>query len=90
MSDGDSCCDVMGKEVPEDVLSDWATFIDVDTGKLVAIKKSCVEVLEDSILDPDESYKGPFKKGMRFTRVYTKGNNWFEVASPVEEVKEKL
>jgi len=82
--------DFMNKDFSEEDFSEWATFNDIDTGRQISIKRLSVEACEDCVLCPDDSYKGPYKKGTRFTRIYTTGSNFYEVAMPIEEVREKL
>lgn len=77
--------DFMSREFTDEELSDWVRFNDIDTGRPISIKKCDIEAFEEDELDPDENYKGPYKKGMKFTRIYT-SSNFYEVAVSYEEV----
>ena len=81
--------DFMDIEVSEDDITDWVTFNDIYTGKPIRIKKDRIEAYEEAILDPDAQYKGPYKKGKHFIRIYT-NNNFYEVAATFEEVEKIL
>ena len=81
--------DFMDIEVSEDDITDWVTFNDIDTGKPIRIKKDRIEAYEEAILNPDARYKGPYKNGKHFTRIYT-NNNFYEVAATFEEVEKIL
>lgn len=65
---------------------DWMKLPEIDTGKIISIRKSAIEAYYEDVLNPTKDYKGPYKKGTVFTRVFTSGN-WYEVAAPVSEVE---